>query len=188
MASHEPFGHLQHKLWSKEGPGVKLAISLPITKSRESTRPRCVQGEWTHRWKVLKESSKFDLDLVDPGVCRGSATHRWKALKESYKFALDLVPIGGWSKKLWTPKVPGAQIGTVSRLHFGSHGTKSHSGVGAVEQHREYYMGGRWWLPPSLGRGESSESKVARDLSQHQKGAEWVLTNLSLVLDARPSK
>jgi hypothetical protein len=32
--------------------------------------------------------------------------------------------------------------------------------------------GGRWWLPLSLGRGESSESKVARGLSQHQKGAE----------------
>jgi hypothetical protein len=31
--------------------------------------------------------------------------------------------------------------------------------------------GGRWWLPPSPGRGESSESKVARGLSQHQKGA-----------------
>jgi hypothetical protein len=25
--------------------------------------------------------------------------------------------------------------------------------------------GGRWWLPPSPGRGESSESKVARGLS-----------------------
>jgi hypothetical protein len=25
--------------------------------------------------------------------------------------------------------------------------------------------GGRWWLPSSLGRGESSESKVARGLS-----------------------
>jgi len=25
--------------------------------------------------------------------------------------------------------------------------------------------GGRWWLPPSLGRGESSESKVACGLS-----------------------
>jgi len=25
--------------------------------------------------------------------------------------------------------------------------------------------GGRWWLPLSLGHGESSESKVARDLS-----------------------
>jgi hypothetical protein len=32
--------------------------------------------------------------------------------------------------------------------------------------------GGRWWLPPSPGRGESSESKVACGLSQHQKGAE----------------
>jgi hypothetical protein len=32
--------------------------------------------------------------------------------------------------------------------------------------------GGRWWLPLSLGRGESSESKVAHGLSQHQKGAE----------------
>ncbi len=31
--------------------------------------------------------------------------------------------------------------------------------------------GGRWWLPPSPGHGESSESKVARGLSQHQKGA-----------------
>jgi hypothetical protein len=24
--SHGPFGHLQHKLWQKEGPGVKLAV------------------------------------------------------------------------------------------------------------------------------------------------------------------
>jgi hypothetical protein len=32
--------------------------------------------------------------------------------------------------------------------------------------------GERWWLPPSPGHGESSESKVARGLSQHQKGAE----------------
>ncbi len=32
--------------------------------------------------------------------------------------------------------------------------------------------GGRWWLPLSPGRGESSESKVARGLSQHQKSVE----------------
>jgi len=31
--------------------------------------------------------------------------------------------------------------------------------------------GGRWWLPLSPGRGESSESKVARGLSQHQECA-----------------
>jgi hypothetical protein len=26
VASHWPFGHLQPKLWAKEGPGVKLAV------------------------------------------------------------------------------------------------------------------------------------------------------------------
>jgi hypothetical protein len=77
----------------------------------------------------------------DPGACRCSETHCWKALKESYKFALDLVPIRGRSKKLWTPKILGVQTGTVSGLHFGSAGTKSHLGVGAVEQRKEYYMG-----------------------------------------------
>jgi hypothetical protein len=69
----------------------------------------------------------------DPGVCRGSATHRWKALKESYKFGLDLVPIWGVRKKLWPREVPGIQTGTISGLHLGSPGTKSHSDVGAVE-------------------------------------------------------
>jgi hypothetical protein len=32
--------------------------------------------------------------------------------------------------------------------------------------------GGRWWLPLNPGRGESSESKVARGLSQHQECSE----------------
>jgi len=26
MGLHDPFGHLKHKLWPKEGPGVKLAV------------------------------------------------------------------------------------------------------------------------------------------------------------------
>jgi hypothetical protein len=43
MGLHEPFGHLQHKLWQKERPGVKLAVWLPTTRSRELTWPRCVQ-------------------------------------------------------------------------------------------------------------------------------------------------
>jgi len=45
MASYEPFGHLQPKLWVKEGPGVKLAIWLPTTKSSESTRSWRLQEE-----------------------------------------------------------------------------------------------------------------------------------------------
>jgi hypothetical protein len=86
-ALHEPFRHLQHKLCAKEGSRVKLAVWLPTTKSRISTRT----GAW-----------------------RQSATHRWKGFKESYKFALDLIPIGGLSKELWAAKVSRVQTGTVS--------------------------------------------------------------------------
>jgi len=40
------------------------------------------------------------------------------------------------------------------------------------EETQRILYGGRWWLPPSSGHGESSESKVARGLSQHQKCVE----------------
>jgi hypothetical protein len=40
MASHWSFRHLQLKLWAKEGSGVKLAVWLLTTKSRESTFSR----------------------------------------------------------------------------------------------------------------------------------------------------
>jgi hypothetical protein len=43
MGSHDPFGHLRHKLWPKERSGVKLAIWFPTTKSWESIRFPCVQ-------------------------------------------------------------------------------------------------------------------------------------------------
>jgi hypothetical protein len=35
MGSHDPFGYLKHRLWPKEGPGVKLSTQLLITKSQE---------------------------------------------------------------------------------------------------------------------------------------------------------
>jgi hypothetical protein len=51
---------------------------------------------WTFATQVMakrKVGNRPDL-----GVCRWNATHRWKALKESYKFSLDLIPIEGLSK------------------------------------------------------------------------------------------
>jgi hypothetical protein len=45
-------------------------------------------------------------------------------------------------------------------------------GCSPREELQRILYGGMWWLPPSPGRGESSESKVAHGLSQHQKGAE----------------
>jgi hypothetical protein len=43
MGSHDPFGHLWHKLWPKERLGVKLPVWLPTTESWKSTRFPCVQ-------------------------------------------------------------------------------------------------------------------------------------------------
>jgi hypothetical protein len=76
-----------------------------------------------------------------PNVRFESATRHWKALKESYNFALNLVLIGLYSREIWPPKVLGLQPGTVSRLHFGSPGKKSHLDVGSVASHRIYYKG-----------------------------------------------
>jgi hypothetical protein len=72
----------------------------------------------------------------DSDVFRRSATWIWKALKESYNIASDLIPIRGLSKKLWMPKVPGVQPGTVSGL-LGSPGKKCHSDVAPVGSYRE---------------------------------------------------
>jgi hypothetical protein len=91
-------------------------------------RKKGQESSWQFDSRPLKVGNR-----PDPGVCKWSATHCWKDLEESYKFTLDLIPIGGLSKKLWMSKVLEVQTGTVSGLHFGSPGKKSHSDVGATE-------------------------------------------------------
>jgi len=155
MASHDPFGHLQHKLWSKEGPGVKL----PTTKSRESTWSRCVQA----KCNTPLESSWGELQL-------------WFRPR----------PDPSSRREVMNAQSPGSP----NRDNFGTPLWESQEkepfGCGCCGATQRILCGGRWWLPPSPGRGESSESKVAHGLSQYQKGAEWVLTNLWLVLDVGP--
>jgi hypothetical protein len=43
MGSHDPFGHLKHKLWPKKGSGIKLPIWLMIIKSQKSPQFPCIQ-------------------------------------------------------------------------------------------------------------------------------------------------
>jgi hypothetical protein len=63
MGSHCSFGHLKHKLWAKEGPGVELPgvcqFWLPTTKSRESTRFTWLQATC----HISLESSRRELQL-----------------------------------------------------------------------------------------------------------------------------
>jgi hypothetical protein len=89
-------------------------------------------------WQFDSRPLKVENRLV-PNVRSRSATWRRKALFESYKFGLDLVPIGGRSEELRSPKVPRVQTETVSGLHFGSPGKKSHSDATPVGECRVYY-------------------------------------------------
>jgi hypothetical protein len=43
MGLHIPFEYLKHKLWPKEGSGVKVSIWFPTIKSQESPWFTCVQ-------------------------------------------------------------------------------------------------------------------------------------------------
>jgi len=59
MGSHDPFGHLKHKLWPKEWLGVKLTVWLSTIKSQESTRFPSVQVACN----MSLESSRHGLQL-----------------------------------------------------------------------------------------------------------------------------
>jgi hypothetical protein len=112
----------------------------------------------------------------DPSVCRWNATHRWKALKLQVCFRPHPNPK---SKQ----KVMNSQnLGTPNWDSFGTLPWDSwdkkpfRCGCRGVTQRILY--GGRWRFPPSPGRGESCESKVAYGLSQHQGCSKCELINL----------
>jgi hypothetical protein len=151
MSSHGPFGHLQHKLCAKEGPGVKLAVWLLTTKSRESTRPRCVQGECN----TPLESSQGELQ-----VCFRPRPNR--------RFEQRVMTS-------WSPESQNRDsIGTPP---WESRDKKSFECGCSGEMQRILY-GGRWWFPLSLGHGESSESVLPVACPNTKNGSEGVLTNL----------
>jgi hypothetical protein len=147
MASHWSFGHLQPKLWAKEGPGVKLAVWLPTTKSQESTSSRCRLEECD----TALESSRRELQLwfktrPDPSSRRG----------------------------VMVVQSSGSPAGTISGLHFGSPNKMCHLDVASASNHREYYMGEgggfpRVWAVVSLvcpsARGKSQHPRVSRNVN-----------------------
>jgi hypothetical protein len=156
MASHEPFGHLQPKLWAKERSGVKLAI-------------------WPRPLKVGNRPL--------PDVYWGSAT--W--VEENYNFGSDLTLIGVDSQEIWAPKVLGLQPEIVSRLLLRSPEEKEPFGCNFGGELQSILYGGRWWLTPSPGRGESSVSKCPWLVPTPKGVPKCELTLLWLVLDADSS-
>jgi hypothetical protein len=112
------------------------------------------ESNWQFDFRPLKVRNWADFL-----VFRWHATYCWKALDEGYDFVLDLISIGGLHAKLWHPKVVRVPTLTILGLPFGSLRTKNHLDVGPMERHIIYYKGEGDDFPPSLGRGESCESK-----------------------------
>ncbi len=122
----------------KKGPGVKLAVWLPTIKSRESTWPRCVQVECD----TLLESSQGELQ-----VCFRHHPNWRSKQRVMNSQSLGSPNRNSFETPLWESQ---------DKKPFKS----KRYGV----THKILY-GGRWWLPPSPGHGESWESRVARGLS-----------------------
>jgi len=147
MPSHWPFGHLQPKLWAKEGSGVKLAVWLPTTKSQESTFSR--RSNW--ECNTALESSRRELQLWFR-TCPNPSSGRGAMVVQS----------------------SGSLAGTVSGLHFGSPNKMCHSDVAFATSCRKYYKGEGGGFPwvravvslvcPSA-HGKSQHPRVSRMLN-----------------------
>jgi hypothetical protein len=138
MASHEPFGHLHHKLWQKEGSKVKLAVWLLTTKSQESTQPGSVQMECD---TPLKSSQR---ELY---VCSRPHPNPRSEQKVMNSQSLGSPNRDNFRTPPWESR---------DKKPFGC-------GCRGVTQRILYE--GRWWLTPSPSRGGSCESRVAHGLS-----------------------
>ncbi len=114
MGSHDPFEYFKHKLWPKEGLGIKLSIWFPPLK--------------------VGNCPNFL-------ACRWRVTYRWKAFNEEDNFTLGLTSIKGLHTTLWASKVVKVPILGILGFPSGGFGTKCHLGAGPVARHRVYYKG-----------------------------------------------
>ncbi len=133
MASHWPFGHWQPKLWAKEGPGVKLAVWLPTTKSRESMPSRHPNRE-----------------------CNTELKRSRRGLQLSFRPRRDPTLQSG----VMAVQSSGSPAGTKSGLHSGSPGNLCHLHATSVASCREYYREYGGGILPSQGCGESKWVRV----------------------------
>jgi len=140
MASHWAFGHLSPKLWAKEGPGVKLAVWLLTTKSRESTSSRSPNRE-----------------------CDTSLERSRRGLQVWFRPCCDPILQSG----VMSSQSPGTPPGTISGqfwdsisgVHFGSPGNLCHLDVAPTGRRRVYYKEYGGGILPSPGRGVSCGPK-----------------------------
>jgi len=158
MAFHEPFGHLQHKLWSKGGPGVKRAVWFPTTK-------------------------KSGIDPIP--VCAGGVRHTVGKLlrKATSLFCFRPHPNRRFELGVMSSQSPGSPNRDSFRTPPWESRDKKSFGCRCHGQTQRILYGGRWWLPPSPGHGESSESMLLVACPNTKSDFECELTNLLVGFD-----
>jgi hypothetical protein len=141
----------RYRKWPRIGHLDIYSPSYGQKKGRESN--------WQFDSRPLKVGNRPLSDLWIE-----SATWRWKDLDEGYNFGLDLVAIRLCSRELWVFKVPGLQVGQF-RDNFGTPTWESREkepfGCSPRGVLQRILYGGRWWLPPNPGHGESCVSKCS---------------------------
>jgi hypothetical protein len=160
LASHWPFGHLQPKLWAKEGPGVKLTVWLPTTKSRESTSSQRLQ----RKCDMALNNSRGELQLwfkPRPNLSLGREVMNAQSPGSPNRDNFGTPP---WESR-----------------------EKEPFGCSLSAKLQRILKGGGWWLPPSPSRGESCGPKCSWLVPTPKGVPECELTPVWLVLDADSS-
>jgi hypothetical protein len=154
MGSHDPFGHLQHKLWQKKK--VEKQID-----------------------KLIPDHGKSEVDPIPLRV--GGVRH---AIGKLWMKATTSIQTSSRSKvctRSYSPtKLRDSQPWRFQHSHLGVLGQKKPFGCHYCGEVQNILYGGRWCLPPNPGHGESCESKVVHGSFQHQRCYNLVLTNLFL--------
>jgi len=159
MGSHCSFGHLKHKLWPKEGPGVEFLgfrqFWLPTTKSQEST-----QNTWLQKTcDISLKRSRRDLQLcfrrrVDRSFAPKVMTLQSRRSPENARF---------WDSHAGVPGVSGQN---------------GHLDATPMASHRVYYKGEGGGFPQGPGHGESCVSVLPVACPNTKGIPKWVLTTL----------
>jgi hypothetical protein len=139
MGLHDTFGHLQHKLWPNKRSGVKLAVdSLIPNHGKESTQFLCVQVACDMPLKKFRQG----LQLWFRPHCDRRSSQEVIAPQ-----SCETPNLGDFRTPIWE---------SLDKKPFTCHSRREMQNI---------LYGGRWWLPLSLGRGESCESEVTRGSS-----------------------
>jgi hypothetical protein len=119
-----------------------------------------------------------------------TAIRRWKDDDEGYKFGSYLVAIRLRNRELWAPKVPRLHPGQF-RDNFGTPTWESREkepfGCSPRNVAHKILYGGRWWLPPSPGRGVSRGPKCPWLVPTPKGVPECELTTWVVCFDADSS-